>query len=50
MNEETTIPMTREESREFIDATEVRLMDRYEIYLSFTSDNPVKDYDEWLDS
>jgi len=50
ITEETTIPMSREESREFVDATEVRLMDRYEIYLSYTDDANPKGYDEWLDS
>ena len=48
-NEETTVPTTREEDRDWSEATSGgKLDDRYEIYLSFTDVNPVLSFDEWL--
>ena len=49
MNEETTVPTTREEDHEWSEATQGAKLDvRYELYLSFTDDNPVLSFDEWL--
>lgn len=48
--EETTVPMTREEMREYAVALGAgTLEDRYRIYLEFTDETYPKTFDEWLD-
>ena len=50
-NEDTTIPMTREEMREYAEALGAgSLQDRYRNYLAFTDAKYPKTFDEWLDS
>jgi hypothetical protein len=47
-NEETTVPMSRQEEREFTDAIgSGPLQDRFRIFLEYT-DQPCS-FDEWLD-
>ncbi len=50
MNEETTVPMDREEEAEFRTAAESKLWDRYGLYVDFNDDQYTKSYDEWLNS
>jgi len=50
-DEETTIPMTREEMRDYAEALGAgTLEDRYRIYLQYTDEKFPKTFDEFLDS
>ena len=50
-DEETTVPMTRDEMRDLADALGAgSLQDRYRNYLSFTDEKYPKTLDQWLDS
>lgn len=51
INEETTVPMTREEMRDYAEALGAgTLQDRYRNYLAFTDDAYPKTFDEFLNS